>query len=82
MAKQTQRNSTPSVTRGLTDEEWQDPDQWEEEGWILEGHPPAGSVYAVRFERDELERIEDAAVRAGLTTTEFIRRSTLSCAAE
>lgn len=70
------------MSQELTDEEWQDPDQWEDEGWIVDGQPPAGSVYAIKFERHELLKIEDAAVRAGLTTSQFIRRAAISCAGE
>jgi len=65
------------MSRDMTDEEWQDPDQWEPEGWLVKGSGRPRLRYVVVFEADEAAEIESTALRAGLTTIQFIHRAAL-----
>jgi hypothetical protein len=52
--------------------------EWEETGELREGKRRPSVVQSVRFGRDELRLIRDAATRAGVSTGEFIRGAALA----
>ena len=79
MAKQIKRDSAPAMT-ALTDEQWQDPDLWEDDGWVVEGHDPPLTAQAVVFEASDMDRVRRAAEASGVTVSEFIRRSAIDAA--
>jgi len=53
--------------------------KWASEGHLAEprARSEASAVQSVRFGREELRLVREAAARAGLTTSEFIRRASL-----
>jgi hypothetical protein len=61
----------------MTDEEWSTDDQWE--GDATEHKPRAvrTSAQTVAFAQDDLDSIRDAAARAGLRPSEYIRLAAL-----
>lgn len=52
--------------------------EWEETGKLAQGKRRPSVVQSVRFGRDELRLVRNAASRAGVSTGEFIREAALA----
>ena len=57
------------------DEELMRPENWEEHGVVHEGQRLTSVVYSVRFGRDEIELVREAAAKLHKKTSEFIREA-------
>jgi hypothetical protein len=64
--------------QGMSDEELQDPQQWEfERAEKRRGVKRSRAVVSVAFSREDYERVVDAAQRHRIRTSEFIRNAAL-----
>jgi hypothetical protein len=55
------------------------PDQWDwDSAELMLPVEKPGAIFAVRFSREELTRVAEAARAAGLTTSAFIKQSTMT----
>ncbi len=69
-------NSTENdITETMSDEEWQSEGEWDEDAEICEPRAEPVAVQAVRFSLAELNAIREAAKRAGMRTSHYIRKA-------
>jgi hypothetical protein len=58
-----------------SDEQWQDDSQWSKRATLSAPRAERTAAQVVTFEQDELDAIREAAERAGLRTSEYIRQA-------
>lgn len=51
-----------------------DPEEWEAEAETVIPQPSGNTVFSLRLPNEELSRLRKAAKKAGLTTSEYVRR--------
>ena len=59
--------------------EYQDPDNWiTNKDSVVDPTKPVSATVAIRFSREELHEVDEAAERSGMKATEFIKRVALA----
>jgi hypothetical protein len=74
MAKQAKRNGVPPVkpTELMTDDDWQEDAEWSDEAWLIPSRGGGEASMVIRVQSPELDGIQAAAERAGVSASEWI----------